>query len=263
MQYISGWEALNIQSEKGHIADWHTNVYFKDFKPTQMYQFDKNSPLGMRGIKKRFIPYMQETCYVASFARAIADLVYLNQSSQLKFCAKDFLDDEEKKELFKYLKIINKFKNVEDFMKKELTKLYFEDKKCLNHTKSSIYPPKKDINKRDEIKPKSNLLKYFKKTNVNVCDIKTLVDLKVLAFCQRDEIRAFYDIGFLLDKYPQCFDSKTLANIASKILYSGIEELNLQLIDEVENHHLVDKKDIKMLCNYAEKILEKIDELTK
>lgn len=52
MQYISGWQALNIQSEKGHIADWHTNVYFKDFKPTQMYQLDKNSPLGMRGIKK-------------------------------------------------------------------------------------------------------------------------------------------------------------------------------------------------------------------
>lgn len=51
MKYISGWQALNVQSEKGHIADWHSNVYFKDCKPTQMFDYDENSPLGMRGIK--------------------------------------------------------------------------------------------------------------------------------------------------------------------------------------------------------------------
>lgn len=127
MQYISGWQALNVQSENGHIADWHSDLYFKNFKPIDIYKFDKNSPLGMQGIKKRFIPYMQKTCYVASFARAIADLVYLGQTSGLRYCAKEFLNDEDKKELFKYLKIINKTKNVEEFMKMELTKLYFEE----------------------------------------------------------------------------------------------------------------------------------------
>lgn len=54
MQYISGWQALNIQSESGHIADWHCDVYFKDFKPTEVYEYDENSPLKMLGIKKRF-----------------------------------------------------------------------------------------------------------------------------------------------------------------------------------------------------------------
>ena len=131
MKYISGWQALNVQSEKRHIADWHSNVYFKDCKPTQMFDYDENSPLGMRGIKERFIPFMQKTCFVADYARAIADLVYLDKTAQLRYCARDFLNDDEKQELFEYLKIINKTKNVEDFMKWELTKLYFKDKKCL------------------------------------------------------------------------------------------------------------------------------------
>ena len=131
MKYISGWQALNVQSEKGHIADWHSNVYFKDCKPTQMFDYDENSPLGMRGIKERFIPFMQKTCFVADYARAIADLVYLGKTAQLRYCARDFLNNDEKQELFECLKIINKTKNVEDFMKWELTKLYFKDKKCL------------------------------------------------------------------------------------------------------------------------------------
>lgn len=127
MQYISGWQALNVQSENGHIADWHLNVYFKDGKPTQMFDYDENSPLKMRGIKQRFIPFMQKTYFVANYARAIADLVYLDKTAGLRYCAKEFLSDEDKKELFKYLKIINKTKNVEEFMKMELTKLYFEE----------------------------------------------------------------------------------------------------------------------------------------
>ncbi|MGX2972643.1 hypothetical protein [Helicobacter sp. T3_23-1059] len=128
MQYISGWQALNIQSEQGHIADWHSNVYFKDFKPTEMYQYDENSPLKMLGIKKRFIPFLQESHFVASYARAIADLVYLDKTAQLRYCARDFLNDEEKQELFSYLKIINQTKNVENFIKLELASLYLKDK---------------------------------------------------------------------------------------------------------------------------------------
>lgn len=100
-----------------------------------MFDYDENAPLKMLGIKERFIPFMQEKCYVASYARAIADLVYLDKTTQLRYCAKDFLNDDEKQELFDYLKIINKTKNVEEFMKLELTKLYFKDKQCLNLTK--------------------------------------------------------------------------------------------------------------------------------
>lgn len=136
MQYISGWQALNIQSEKGHIADWHPNVYFRNFEPTEMFDYDDNAPLGMLGIKERFIPYLQKSYYVANYARAIADLVYLDRMAQLRYCANDFLNDDEKQELFDYLKIINKTKNVEEFIKTELPTFYLSDKrKCLNHTK--------------------------------------------------------------------------------------------------------------------------------
>lgn len=128
-------------------------------------------------------------------------------------------------------------------------------------TELGTYPLKIDVSGRDKIRLRNNLLKYSKIGNVNVYDIETLVDLKALAFCQRDKIRDFYDIGFLLEKYPQYFDDKTLANIASKILYSGIEELNLQLIDEVENHRLIERNDIEVVCHYAERILQKIDDI--
>lgn len=134
-RYISGWQALNVQSEKGTIADWHPEMYFENFKPKKLYKFDENSPLKMLGIKERFVPYSQDTYFVANYARAIADLVYYDETRELRGCVKDFLDDDEAKELFDYLKIINKSKNVEEFMKFELTKLYFKDKKCLKTIK--------------------------------------------------------------------------------------------------------------------------------
>lgn len=130
-------------------------------------------------------------------------------------------------------------------------------------TDLGIYPLKVDISGRDKIRLHNNLLKYSKIDGVNVYDIETLVDLKSLAFCQRDKIRDFYDVGFLLEKYPQCFDDKTLANIATKIEYSGADELNAQLMIEAERHNLIERDDIEVVCNYAEKILQKIDEIQK
>lgn len=55
-------------------------------------------------------------------------------------------------------------------------------------TELGIYPLKIDVSGRDKIRLRNNLLKYSKKDNVNVYDIETLVDLKSLAFCQRDKI---------------------------------------------------------------------------
>lgn len=54
---------------------------------------------------------------------------------QLRYCVNDFLSKDDEKELFEYLKIINQTKNIEEFMKWELTELYFKDKKCLNPIK--------------------------------------------------------------------------------------------------------------------------------
>lgn len=123
--YISGWEALNIPTSNGYIADWHPQFYFNEKKELKKYPY--NEILKDSGISKRYIPFLNKDEYTANYPRAIADLVYENKTRELQNCVYDFLDDDEAVELFKYLKIINKYKNIEDFMKYELTKLYFKE----------------------------------------------------------------------------------------------------------------------------------------
>ncbi len=125
--YISGWEALNIPTSSGYIADWHPQFYFNEKKELKKYPY--NEILKDSGITKRNISFLNKDEYVANYPRAIADLVFNDDTKELKNCVYDFLDDDEAIELFEYLKIINKHKNIEDFMKYELTKLYFKDMK--------------------------------------------------------------------------------------------------------------------------------------
>ena len=124
MKYLSGWEALNIPNEKGEIADWHPNLYIhKDIK-----FYDTNDfKLGNLGIEHRYVKALDGYFYVANFARAIADLVYLNKTEGLKNCVNDFLNNDDEKTLFSYLQKI-KNENIENFMKFELTKLYLGGK---------------------------------------------------------------------------------------------------------------------------------------
>ncbi len=128
MAYLSGWEALNIPRLDGTTADWHPLLYFSDKNSIKTYE--SNEILGDLGIQKRYIKILDKEEYVASYARAIADLVYSGNIDGLKNCVRDYLDNDEELELFGYLKLINKSQMVDDFMKFELTKLYFKDKKC-------------------------------------------------------------------------------------------------------------------------------------
>lgn len=128
MAYLSGWEALNIPRLDGTTADWHPLLYFSDKNSIKTYE--SNEILGDLGIQKRYIKILDKEEYVASYARAIADLVYSGDIDGLKNCVRDYLDEDEEIELFGYLKLINKSQMVDDFMKFELTKLYFKDKKC-------------------------------------------------------------------------------------------------------------------------------------
>ena len=123
------------------------------------------------------------------------------------------------------------------------------------------YPLKIDISGRDKIRLRAGLLKYSKINNINVYNIETLIDMKSAAFCSRNKIRDFYDIGFLLEKYPEHFELKTLADIANKIEYNGAAELNAQLMLAMEEQNLVDRADIEVACFYAEKILENIEKI--
>lgn len=121
--YISGWEALNIPTLDGAIADWHPQLYLNK----ELKKYPYNEILKKSGITKRYISFLDKYEYVANYPRAIADLVYKDETKELKNCVYDFLNDKEATELYGYLKIINRYKNIEDFMKYELTKLYFEE----------------------------------------------------------------------------------------------------------------------------------------
>lgn len=128
--YISGWQALNLPDENGLIADWHPLNYFSDKIPNELFNTN-DFLLEFKGIKQRKIPYLNnKTYFVASFARAIADLVYLKRYNELQGCVNDFLNENDEKELFSYVKFLYEKTKREDlfkFMKFELTKQYFKD----------------------------------------------------------------------------------------------------------------------------------------
>ena len=126
------------------------------------------------------------------------------------------------------------------------------------------YPLKIDISGRNKMLLRDKQLAYSKIDGVCVYNIEIIAQMKRQAFLSRNKIRDFYDIGFLLEKYPQCFDKQNLIDIADKIHYSGASALNMLLIDEVKTHKLMlEKENIECICNYAEKILKNIDKLYK
>lgn len=126
------------------------------------------------------------------------------------------------------------------------------------------YPLKIDISGRNKMLLRDKQLSYSKIDGVCVYNIETIIQMKRQAFLSRNKIRDFYDIGFLLEKYPQHFNKQNLIDIADKIHYSGADRLNTLLMDEVETHKLmIDKENIEFVCNYAEKILKNIDKIDK
>lgn len=130
MQYLSGFQALNVPNEKGMIADWHSLSYLNPNKIV-MYE-SENNPLRERGIRYCLVPTLQGHYNVASFARAIADLLYFGKNEELKGCINDFLDSNDELELFELLKDLPQTEMIKHFLKYELTKLYFKEKseKC-------------------------------------------------------------------------------------------------------------------------------------
>lgn len=126
MRYLSGFQALNIPNKNGLIADWHPLLYLN---PNNIIFYEsKNNPLGKRGIRHCFVSNLQGYFNVASFARAIADLLYFNKNIGLKGCVNDFLDSNDEIELFELLKDLPQTMIIENFLKYELTKLYFKEK---------------------------------------------------------------------------------------------------------------------------------------
>lgn len=122
------------------------------------------------------------------------------------------------------------------------------------------YPLKIEVSTRNKILLQQNHLQYKNIDGVNVYSIDELILMKVSAFSGRDKIRDFYDLGFLLEKYPQSFSKESLKAIYQKISYAGSDELNILLKDEIDRHHLIPTSN---MCDfyYSQKMLQNIESL--
>lgn len=162
---------------------------------------------------------------------------------------------------------INRLKQCKDFNKwdisiKKDTDMVFKfmiDYGSVSHL--GKYPLKIEISSRNKSLLNSNRLKYNKFDNVNVYCIEDLIEMKATAFSGRDKIRDFFDLGYLLKEYPHYFKENTLFSIREKIVYSGEDELNLLLKDEILNHKLISKYKINIADGYAQDILNQIETL--
>lgn len=124
------------------------------------------------------------------------------------------------------------------------------------------YPLKIEVSTRNKTLLQQGSLKYKNIKGVNVYDINELILMKVSAFSGRDKIRDFYDLGFLLEKYPKSFSNESLKAIHQKISYAGDNELNLLLKDEIDKHNLIPIGNMRDdLNNYSQKMLKNIEAL--
>lgn len=119
------------------------------------------------------------------------------------------------------------------------------------------YPLKIEVSNRNKDAIRNNLLKTQKIANVNVYNIDELIKMKISAFNGRDKIRDFYDLGFLLQNFPQHFTQERLFHIKERIFYLGKEELEKLLEIENKEHRL------NVAPHYTESILEWIEKLEK
>jgi len=167
------------------------------------------------------------------------------------------------------MNFINKLKNHKDFknwninIKKDTNTVFramidYGDKSHLGD-----YPLKIEVSNRNKLLLQTNSLKYENIDKVNVYSIDELIKMKTIIFSGRDKIRDFYDLGYLLEKYPQNFSKESLFSVHQKISYAGTQELDLLLRDEIEKHKLISLKDINLTDNYSQNILKKIEFLIK
>ena len=167
------------------------------------------------------------------------------------------------------MNFINRLRQHKDFKSwdihiKKDTQMVFRasiDYKARSHL--GDYPLKIEVSSRNKSFLQNGRLLYNKQDSVNVYDISELIKMKVVAFSGRDKIRDFYDLGFLLQKYPTKFSQEALFNIHEKISYSGIDELNMLLLSEVESNKLILRDNINDIKYYAQDMLRIIENLIR
>lgn len=123
------------------------------------------------------------------------------------------------------------------------------------------YPLKIEVSNRNKELLRRGILKYKNIGGINVYCIDELIKMKSVAFSGRDKIRDFYDLGYLLQTYPDKFSKENLFSIREKIFYCGEDELNLLLKDENSKRKLISQDKIHITDTYTQDVLLRIENM--
>jgi len=205
-------------------------------------------------LMKTILPYFGEN-FILKGGTALSFYYGLNRYSE----DLDFDSKSNNMNFISRLKYHPNFKNWGISIKKDTNTVF---RAMINYkAKSNLgdYPLKIEISSRNKLLLQINDLKYTNINKTNVYSISELVKMKTNAFTGRDRIRDFYDLGFLLEKYPEEFTKDSLFAIYEKVSYLGLEELNLLLKDEIRKHKLVSQDEINIKDDYSKHILNQIE----
>lgn len=223
-KYISGWEALNIPINNKGAVDWHPVQYFHTDTPNQYINlYDGDNILGYIGISKKHISFpSNELVYIADTTRAIIDiLITVEQDFMIKSlydCRYDFLNEVDENVLWE--RIIYLIKN--NHPKKDRLSMFL----------------KKEFPVRFKLDKVSEDIDLDESTNTDIYTLEELMQMKIIAFANKDKIRDFYDISYYLTNNPEVFTDDMLLAIKNILDYKNLDELESLLNIEFKEHNL-------------------------
>lgn len=120
------------------------------------------------------------------------------------------------------------------------------------------YPLKIEVSSRNKEDIRQNILKYKTINGVNVYNLETLKEQKIIALLRRNKIRDFFDVGMLLQKYPEIFSNSRLRDLKTEMDYSGLDNLSDLLKIEIREHKLKEMDAEKFVLDIYELIEDKL-----
>jgi predicted nucleotidyltransferase component of viral defense system len=123
--------------------------------------------------------------------------------------------------------------------------------------RSEKYPLKVEISLRNKpmLLSKLNVIEIIK--GIRVYSLKDLLNMKQVAFLQRDKVRDFYDIYWCLKNRPDLFDDNVARQVLESLHYKGVDTIVEVLKEEASDDHILTKLDADSVMIEFMTLLEK------
>lgn len=120
------------------------------------------------------------------------------------------------------------------------------------------YPLKIEISYRNARPLQTGIYGVQKVNGIRVYSLGTLANMKLFAFLNRDKIRDFYDLSWLVKHHPNLITRDMAQQIYGALLFKGVNELVDLLVDEATADHILDKLDTEAVMLEFIENLERI-----